>query len=284
LSEAIFIGVDGGGTGCRAVIGTHLEILATGRGGPANASSDMASAVENVLSAIAQASVDLGDLDLTKAYTYLGLAGVLTDLQAASVAAKMPFTNVIVSDDKPTTLTGALGDNDGIVAAIGTGSFLGSKRGDVYQFVGGWGLVLSDEASAAWLGRTVLAETLLVQDGMRPMAGLAKSILARFDGEANGIVDFAAQATPADFGTLSQLVTKAAAAGDVLAVDLMHQGADYIERALAVLKPQQNEILCLTGGLGPNYATYLSPATSARLRPAIGSALDGALMLARRMA
>lgn len=284
MSEAIFIGVDGGGTGCRAVIATRSEILGTGRGGPANVSSDMASAVENVLSAIGQASAGLDDLDLTKAYVHLGLAGVLTDLQAASVAAQTPFTNVVVSDDRPTTLTGALGDNDGIVAAIGTGSFLGSKRSDIYQFVGGWGLVLSDEASAAWLGRTVLAETLLAQDGMRPMVGLATSILARFDGKANAIIDFAAQATPADFGTLSPLVTQAAAAADVLAVDLMQRGADYIERAFAVLKPRPHENLCLTGGLGPDYAMYLSPATRACVRPALGSALDGALMLARRMA
>jgi glucosamine kinase len=243
----------------------------------------MASAVENVLSAIEQASAGLDDLDLAKAYAHLGLAGVMTDAQAASVAAQMPFTNVVVSDDRPTTLTGALGDNDGIVAAIGTGSFLGSKRGDVYRFVGGWGLVLSDEASAAWLGRTALAETLLAEDGMRPIAGLATSIFARFDGKANAIIDFAAQATPADFGTLSPLVTQAAASGDVLAVDLMGRGADYIERAFAVLKPRPHENLCLTGGLGPDYRAYLSLFTSARVRPALGSALDGALMLARRM-
>jgi glucosamine kinase len=284
LSEAIFIGVDGGGTGCRAVIATRSDILGTGRSGPANVSSDMASAVENVLSAIEQASAGLDDLDLAKAYAHLGLAGVMTDAQAASVAAQMPFTNVVVSDDRPTTLTGALGDNDGIVAAIGTGSFLGSKRGDVYRFVGGWGLVLSDEASAAWLGRTALAETLLAEDGMRPIAGLATSIFARFDGKANAIIDFAAQATPADFGTLSPLVTQAAASGDVLAVDLMGRGADYIERAFAVLKPRPHENLCLTGGLGPDYRAYLSLFTSARVRPALGSALDGALMLARRMA
>ncbi len=54
-------------------------------------------------------------------------------------------------------------------------------KGQVYRFVGGWGLLRSDEASAAWLGRTALAETLLAEDGMRPIAGLATSILARFD-------------------------------------------------------------------------------------------------------
>jgi glucosamine kinase len=119
---------------------------------------------------------------------------------------------------------------------------------------------------------------------MRPMAGLATSILARFDGEVNGIIHFAAQATPADFGTLSPLVTQAAAAGDVLAVDLMGRGADYIERAFAVLEPRPHENLCLTGGLGDDYRAYLSLFTSARVRPALGSALDGALMLARRIA
>jgi glucosamine kinase len=41
--------------------------------------------------------------------------------------------------------------------------------------------------------------------------------------------------------------------------------------------------ICLLGGLGPIYAARLARRYGARLRPARGSAIDGALELARRL-
>ncbi len=284
MSDPVFIGVDGGGTGCRAVIGTRSAILGTGRGGPANVSSDMASAIKNARIAIDQAMAGLGDLDMTNACAHMGLAGVLTATQADAVATQMPIGQVVVTDDRPTMLTGALGDDDGIVAAIGTGSFLGSKRGDAYRFVGGWGLDLSDEASGAWLGRAALTETLHACDGMRNHTGLTRQFMDHFGNDPDALVVFAATARPADFGTLAPKVSIAAANGDPAALPLMQRGTAYIEAALRTLGFQSNDTLCLAGGLGPIYAPFLASEFTANLRPVNGSALDGALMLARRMA
>ena len=58
-------------------------------------------------------------------------------------------------------------------------------------------------------------------------------------------------------------------------------GADYVNRALEVLHLGGKDVLCLTGGIGPHYAAHLSPAFRARISPPEGSALDGALRLAR---
>jgi glucosamine kinase len=284
MDNPIFIGVDGGGTGCRAVIGTRSIILGTGRGGPANVSSDMVSALKNIHLAIKQAMVGLDEFDMRNTYAHIGLAGVLTSAQAGAVKADLPFAKIVVTDDRATSIAGALGADDGIVAAIGTGSFIGSKRHDTFQFVGGWGLMLSDEASGAWLGRTVLAETLLAQDGMRAKTGLTREISALHQNDPNTIVAFAATATPADLGTFARYVTDAAGTGDGLAIDLLQRGANYIELALTVLNPQPEDTLCLVGGLGPTYAGFLAVEFTDNLRPTKGSALDGALMLARRMA
>ena len=283
MSDTVFIGVDGGGTECRVVIGTRSTILGTGRSGPANVSSDTASAIKNIHVAMEQAMAGIDGVDLAKARAHMGLAGVLNRTQAKTVAAQMQIGQVVVTDDRPTTLTGVLGDHDGIVAAIGTGSFIGSKHDEAYQFVGGWGLMLSDEASGAWLGRTVLAETLLAQDGMRAHTDLTREIFALHKNDPNEIVAFATTATPGDIGSFAKCVVDAAGVGDVLAVDLLQRGADYIELALAVLKHHPDDIISLTGGLGPTYATFFPPAIKNRLRPAQGSALDGALTLARRM-
>ncbi|MCW1950330.1 MAG: hypothetical protein KIH44_003065 [Octadecabacter sp.] len=279
--EQIFVGVDGGGTGCRAVIGTANRVLGEGRGGPANATSDIDGAIRSVLDALNRARAAAGVDNLNNARSHIGLAGVLDAKQADTILKAMPFNKVVVTDDRPATLAGALGSNDGIVAAIGTGSFIGSRRGAEFRYIGGWGLILGDEASAAWLGRSALSETLLAHDRMQAETGLTNAVLDRFGNDPNTIVDFAATATPAEFGAFAPFVTNAAETGDVIATRLMKDGGSYIELAVANLKPKRDEPFCLTGGLGPSYAPYMSPAAQKWLRPAEGAALDGALSLAR---
>lgn len=279
--KQIYVGVDGGGTGCRAVIGTANQVLGEGRGGSANVTSDPNSAIRSVLGAIDNACAAAGLHDLSNAHAHIGLAGVLTAQQAGSVRAAMPFGAASITDDRPTTLAGALGSNDGIVAAIGTGSFIGSRRGADFRYIGGWGLALGDEASAAWLGRSALSETLLACDGMQDETDLTKTVFDKFGDDANAIVDFATTATPADFGAFAPFVTDAGKTDDSIATRLMKDGGLYIELAFACLKPRKGEPFCLTGGLGPSYAPFLSPAAQEWLRPGEGSALDGALTLAR---
>ena len=279
--EQLYVGVDGGGTGCRAVIATASRVLGEGNGGPANVTSDQNGAIRSVLDALNSASAVAGVHDLSNARAHVGLAGVLGAKQADTIREAMPFHTVTVTDDRPTTLAGALGQKDGIVAAIGTGSFIGSRRGANFRFIGGWGLALGDEASAAWLGRSALSETLLVRDGMQSSTDLTNAVLGKFGKDLNAIVDFANTATPAEFGTLAPFVTDAAETGDAIATRLMKDGGFYIELAFANLKPKPEEPFCLTGGLGPSYALYLSPAAQELLRPAEGSTIDGALSLAR---
>lgn len=283
MDQQIYIGVDGGGTGCRARIATADRVLGEGRGGPANVSSDRVGAIRNVHTAIAQALADAKLSSLEGAHAHLGLAGVLNPAQAQAVALDMPFRKVSVTDDRPTMLAGALGADDGIVAAIGTGSFIGLKRGGDYRFVGGWGFMLSDEASGAWLGRAVLAETLHVCDGLRAKTDLTDDIMGHFNKNTSALVEFARTAAPTDFGTFAPKVTAAAGGGDSLGLALMQRGAVYIEAALRTLGFQTTDALCLTGGLGPLYAAYLPDAFTNRMRDAGGTALDGALTLARAM-
>ncbi len=279
--DQIYVGIDGGGTGCRAVIGTASRTLGQGVGGPANVTSDPSGAIRSVLNALENARQTAGVHDLSNSRAHIGLAGVLGTKQADIIRDAMPISTAHVTDDRPTTLAGALGSNDGIVAAIGTGSFIGSRRGADFRYIGGWGLTLGDEASAAWLGRSALSETLLACDGMQDETDLTKTMLDKFGNDANAIVGFATTATPADFGAFAPFVTDAGKTGDPIATRLMKDGGFYIESAFAHLKPKKGEPFCLTGGLGPTYAPFLSPAAQEWLRPAEGSALEGALALAR---
>jgi glucosamine kinase len=266
----VLIGIDGGGSSCRFALlagGQRHEIVL----GPANVRSDRDATLGTLRAGLAELGLLAGDLD--GARLHAGLAGVLTEADARDVAAALPVVRARVTDDRPTTMRGALGASDGTVAAIGTGSFFGRQSGGVRRFAGGWGAVLGDEASGAWLGRKLLATTLHAVDGLGPGSPLTERLLERLGGPA-GIVSFAGSARPADMAALAAGVVESRE--DPVAARLLGEGAAWILRAVRGIGWTPEEPLCLLGGLGPCYA----PLLGVPVAPSRGSALDGALALA----
>ncbi len=284
LAHSVIIAVDGGGTGCRAAIGTPSDgILARAEGGAANATSDPELAIRNItdtVSAAAQRAGVTADA-LTGAVAHLGLAGVMTPEDSARIAAALPFRNAVVTDDCPTTVAGALGAQDGCLLAVGTGSIAARKVGDAVTSVGGWGFHVSDQASGAWLGRAGLQQVLLCHDGLVDHTAATRALFAEFDGDPNAIVAFSMSAAPGDYGAFAPVIVSCAADGDVWARATLTSGAAYLVQSLKALGFRAGDALCLTGGLGPQYAPYLPPDLLANRVDRLGSALDGAFQLAR---
>lgn len=281
LGEPLFLGVDGGGTGCRVALwDTGGRLLARADGGPANVTSDFDGACGHILAAIAQIEA-AGGRSVAQATAHLGLAGVMSPEIGAAVAARMPMIRCTVTDDRPTTIAGALGGADGAVLALGTGSFVGIQRDGQVRAVGGWGFQVSDHGSAAWIGRAALAATLDAVDGLSPHDVMSRALLARFGGDPNAIVAFAATARPVDYGALAPLVLDAD--GDPAALAILGQGADWLNRALLALGHDDSLPLCLIGGLGPRYRGVLDRPGRRFVDPQ-GTALDGALLLAKGVA
>ncbi len=283
-SHPFLIGVDGGGTRCRAAIGTLSSgVIARGDAGPANATSDLAQAIENVEAAVrcAAQSAGISDAQLRAATAHIAIAGVMSPSDSARVAAALPFGKITVTDDRPSTLKGALGDFHGFVLAIGTGAFTAASTPDGIQYVGGWGMQVSDHGSGAWLGRGALERALLCYDGVLEHSDLTRALMLTFGGDPNGIVAFATTATPADYASLAPDVITQAQAGDVLARAIMQAGADHLSAGLGALGFKSGDRLCLTGGVGPHYAPFLPGGyLKGRIEPQ-GSALDGAFALAK---
>lgn len=286
FTNDILLGLDGGGTGCRIAIADGCgAALGHAKGGPANPTFRPEEALTNILAAIEAARSDAGISlkALKEARAFVGLAGIRDDEMAAFIAKGLPIKNAQVVEDRITTVTGALAGNDGAVAAIGTGSFLARTVAGEARYIGGWGFELGDQASGAWLGRKLLRQVVLCVEGVMEHTDLTRQALALYGGSANTVYDFSIKASPADFGNLAPLVVGAAEMGDQNATGLMRSGADYIVKGLNALGHQMDEVLCLTGGLGPHYATYLPHAYSAHLIKPKGSALEGALLLAAKM-
>lgn len=279
-----FLAIDGGGTACRGVLvdagsGRRCEAV----DGPANI-SDFEAASARIAAVVARLFAQAGtEATLAATAGHIGLAGVIDQAGADAVAARLPLGRVRVTSDQPTMLVGALGGRDGAVAALGTGSFVGIQAGGAVRVIGGWGLAIGDQASGAWLGRELLGHAILVGDGIEPSGPLAERMLDRYGGVA-GVTRFSLSARPSDYGRLAPEIVAAAEAGDALAVALMREGADYVCAALRALGWQPGLRLCLTGGVGPAYATWLPDEITRGLAAPDGSALDGALILARRLA
>ncbi|PZQ98051.1 MAG: ATPase [Cereibacter sphaeroides] len=271
----LYLGIDGGGTGCRAAVcDASGKILGEGRGGPANITTDSAVARQNILSAARAALPDGARFE--DMVVVMGLAGANVAGSVARFSAGMPFARLRVETDAVTAAKGALRDGDGIVAAIGTGSVFAVQRVGELRQIGGWGLVIGDEGSGGWLGKLLLARTLRALDGYVPMTPLAQTILDEMGG-ADGIVAFARDAQPVDFAALAPRIV---GSEDPAALAILRDGEAKVAEAVEHLQREGTVPVIFLGGLGAIYASRLAGRWP--MAEAIGSGLDGALWLARQ--
>ncbi len=281
----LYLGIDGGGTGCRAAVAdADGAILGRGAGGAANVFSDPEGARASVLAAAGTAleaagrPAALGDL-----VAVLGLAGANVQANAARLEAGLPFARVRVVSDAAISVRGALGSGDGVTAALGTGSVFASQRAGAIRFIGGWGFLLGDHASGARIGRSLLETALLAHDGLTPGAPLLGAVIAEAGGP-EALVSWARTAPPAAFAGFVPRILAAAEAGEPPAAAILSQADADIVAAVDRLMQDGPAPLCFLGGLGPVFERRLAGRYGALIRPARGAALDGALAMAREVA
>lgn len=282
LNSAV-LAVDGGGTRCRVACEVS-GIIQSVETGAANVSTDFDASIRQIQAGFAQMAqmLGVGQQDLVRLPSFVGLAGVTDDRIAGRVEEALGLVRARVQDDRPAALRGALGEQDGLIVHCGTGSFIASQKDSVMRFAGGWGPVLGDEASAQWVGRRALAETLNAVDDVQASSALTQELMAEFGGAA-GIVDFAGGAAPTEFGALAPKVTSAAVSGDVVARRVMHAGAAYVTEMAHRLGWRHQMAICLTGGIAPHFAEYLPADMQSALQRPLGEPLAGALALAKEV-
>lgn len=264
----LYLGIDGGGSGCRAILSDGVQVLGRGAGGPANIASDPDGAVAAILHAMVEAGVTGAPA------TVMGLAGANVPGAAERLAAALPFPCRIVSD-AITAARGALGAGDGVVAAIGTGSVFAVQQGGVLRQSGGWGFGLGDEAGGAWLGRRLLQRALAASEGWAEPTPLLAGVTAEFGGPG-GIVRFGVTARAPDFAALAPRIVDA---NDPAAEAVLAEAEAEIAAAIDHLRQGRDIPVVFLGGLGPHFAMRM--AGRWEVRAPLGSSLDGALALAQ---
>ncbi|MFA5899501.1 MAG: BadF/BadG/BcrA/BcrD ATPase family protein [Hyphomicrobium sp.] len=281
---ALLLGVDGGGTGCRArLTGINGDVLGEGAAGPANIRFGIKESFAAVLQAtqacLDEAGLTLADTDIVAC---LALAGASEPTHlAAARAYNLPFFHTLLTTDAHAACVGAHGGRNGGIVVVGTGSVgWGIVGGREYR-VGGWGFPVSDEGSGAWLGCEAARRVLWAYDGRAQWTGLTKKLLERFEGDPHAIVRWMGQARPRDFAALAPLVLQYAARGDAVGCELMTTAAQHVDVMAGQLAALGVPRLALAGGLAASIEAWLAPATQELLVPPQGDALSGALLLAR---
>ena len=286
MADDLFLGIDGGGTQCRArLAGADGTSRGEGLGGPANARLDPKLVMESILTASRGAadSAGLSESDLSRVHAGFGLAGGAQKSDCARLLIEPhPFASVVVETDAYASWLGAFGGEDGAILIMGTGSNGVAIVGGRQSQVSGWGAEISDEASGNWVGREAIRRSLWAQDGRAPMTPLATAVLARFGNSGEVIADFAKTARPTDFASLFPIVLEHAERGDPLGLDLMREAANDAASMTLRLLDHGAPTVCLIGSVAEILVPWLPPPVRARVSTPRGDALDGAILMARR--
>ena len=283
-SDGLFIGIDGGGTHCRARLADAAgNILGEGRAGPANTRLGLAKVFAEIHAACERALREAGlpTVMLGQLHAGLGLAGLTLPSECAKVvASRHPFASAAFATDVHIACLGAHGGGDGGILILGTGSCGGGIVNARAFTLGGWGFRLSDHGSGANLGLAALRKALLAQEKIIPRTALSREIMARFDHSPEQAVLWADTARPRDYAELAPLVFHHAGKNDVLALQLLRQTVEHIVLLIEALLARGVSRIALSGGLAGPVLAYLPdnlPLVSAQ-----GDALCGALQLARQ--
>jgi glucosamine kinase len=286
--NALFAGVDGGGTGCRARIeDAGGRVLGSGIAGPAALRLGVERAAAEVEKACRAALADAGlDADALGAlHVAAGLAGIGRRGLADALAVRPhAFRSVVYAHDATTACLGAHRAREGGIVIVGTGSIGFAVVGGREVRVGGYGFPISDEGSGADLGLHAIRLALRAHDQRAVGSGLTRDVMLRFDDDPFEAIAWMDGASATDYATFAPLVMRHADAGDAVARRIVRDAAEQIDELVRRLAECGATRVALLGGLASPMQPWLAPDVQRRLVPVEGDAVDGALHLARRAA
>ena len=284
MTAPLFLGVDGGGTGCRArLVDASGAVLGEGVAGPASTRFGFDASLEAVMIASRGAFKEAGlaDADLGRVRAGIGIAGISrAGARQAFAAWRHPFAEASFESDAFIACRGAHGGNDGGIVIVGTGSIGFACVGASLFQVGGYGFPISDEGSGAVLGLEAIQLALRAHDGRHAGSPLLAEIMARFDRDVPAMVAWMDGAGATDYAAFAPLVMRHANDGDPSGRRVVQDAAAEIDTMVRTLVARGAPRMAIIGGLASAMEEWLSPDVRRSLSQPLGDAVDGALSLA----
>lgn len=260
MSARIVVGLDGGGTGTRAVVMAGDEILGEGDGPPGLVDPRHPETVLPAVVETTKAALEDADVDARPAVLWAALAGVsrteTRELVQAGVEELALAECARVGTDVEAAFYDAFGDGPGVLLLSGTGSVAWGRGedGEVAR-VGGWGALLGDEGSGYALGLEALRAVARSVDERTAGTRLAPRILTRVGlADMEDLVPWVALATKGEVAALAPVVLQAAEEGDPTAQEILHHATlqlhGHVETLLERLGPWERVPgVALAGGI-----------------------------------
>lgn len=284
--QTLYIGIDGGGTKCRASIMTEdLQVLGTGVGGPANPFHGVQQAKDSIRTAAELALIDAGlpPAAMSQLVAGAGLAGVnVPSLYEVMNAWHHPFKHMFLTTDLHIACLGAHNRDEGAVMIAGTGSCGYSYVKQSALFLGGHGFPIGDKGSGAWMGLEAIQAVLLDFDSLGPNTMLSRSISEFLQAEGVMIVDKMFGAKSSDYAKFAIFVVDAADAGDEVAINIVKEGAAYMSAVASRLWATEPGRMSIIGGLAPRLIPWMDKEMADNLSPALYQPEFGAVYFAKQ--
>ncbi|GGL86605.1 hypothetical protein GCM10010129_32950 [Streptomyces fumigatiscleroticus] len=298
-----FLAVDSGGSGLRVAVGTaergplgrraSREPVRTGARGidPGHLMEQlvpMARALTAGTGVVAPDTVVVGAAGLAT------LGDALRAELPGALARELGVRTVALVADAVTAYVGALGPRPGAVIAAGTGLIAVGTDLTRWQRADGWGHLLGDCGSGAWIGRAGLEAALRAHDGREGGSGrLLDRVRERF-GPVTAVPG-ALYPRPDRAAVLASFAPQVAACADddPVAAEILRTAARHMaDSAAAVCPPAGEPRVAVTGGLlamgdallGPLDEELAKRLPHARRVAAEGDPLHGAVRIATDLA
>lgn len=277
MTAKLYLGVDGGGTGTRAVVADRSgRVLGVGLAGSTNLNHHPRSVVvDHLRTAVEAALARAGSTPRQVQAAFLGVCGISTEADkmlfadlAREVIEPASRSLLKVENDAVAGLTGGLSGRPGGVLIAGTGSACLGTSGDGRAcWVGGWGALADDDGSAGWVGVEAIRAAVRAEDG-RAGSTVLREVVFGFLGldDPRELIDRVHNRglDRSEIARLAPLVVEAAEGGDARARAIVGEAVARLSSLAAAVVRRLGVVnswdLVLAGGLarsGPPFEPRL---------------------------
>jgi glucosamine kinase len=282
------IGVDGGGSGTRAVVARpDGSRLGAGRAGPSALGQGVPQAWRHVEQAVRDAFRAAGEPlpAWRRCALVAALSGVSHEPWRRAFLAADPGLGLLDAEtDSFAMLLGAHAGAPGVIVVAGTGSIAEALHTDGRRStVGGWGFPVGDEGSGAWLGLQAMRHAQAAMDGRAAAGELAQRIWSHCGADRDALQTWCGHAGQFAYAQLARAVFECQVS-DPVATALLEGAATALAELARAIDPRGQLPLAVSGSIGERLASRFDAALRARLVPVREDAAQGALRLARQLA
>jgi glucosamine kinase len=221
----IVIGIDGGGSKTHAIVADDSGTTISEAFGPGSAviPGQIDRSADVIVGVVREALEGANMTHVTPRVLCVGVAGAGRENERQglwqTLVGREIASEIVVHSDFGIALDDAFGDGPGVLLIAGTGSVaFGRSPNGATARCGGWGPVIGDEGSGAWIGRKALSIVAAASDGRESPTALTGAVLTAAEvNDVTELIPWAAGADREQIASLAPVVFSVAEGGDLRA-------------------------------------------------------------------